>query len=55
MKRVSNDDRFKEMMGDDAYNQVKNMLETFKSDMKSAYKEMLRSNLETIRQEVRSR
>ena len=43
------------MMGEDAYNQVKEMFATFRSDILSDYKESLRSNLETIRQEVRSR
>ena len=55
VKKVSDDDRFKEMMGEDAYNQVKEMFATFRSDILSDYKESLRSNLETIRQEVRSR
>ena len=55
VKKVSDDDRFKEMMGEDAYNQVKEMFATFRSDILSHYKESLRSNLETIRQEVRSR
>ena len=54
-KTVSDDDRLKEMMGEDAFNQVKNMLETFRSDMRSAYEEMVRSNPEAIRQEVGSR
>ena len=44
VKRVSDDDRLKEMMGEDMYHQLKEMFATFRSDMKSAFKEMLRSN-----------
>ena len=54
-KTVGDDDRLKEMMGEDVYHQLKEMFATFRSDMKSAFKEMLRSNLETIREEARSR
>ena len=48
-KRVSDDDRLKEMMGEDAFNQVKEMLATFKADIMSDYKESLREFRELIR------
>ena len=48
-KTVSDDDRLKEMMGEDAFNQVKEMLATFKAHIMSDYKESLREFRELIR------
>ena len=48
-KTVGDDDRLKEMMGEDAFNQVKEMLATFKADIMSDYKESLREFRELIR------
>ena len=45
---MSDDDCLKEMMGDDASNQVRNTSGTFRSDMRSAYTETTRSYLETF-------
>ena len=54
-KTVSNDDRLKEMTGEDAFNQVKEMLATFKADILSDYKEGLREASEQIEQARLSR
>ena len=50
MKRVSDDDRLKEMMGEDVYHQLKEMFATFRSDIVSDYKEGLREARKQIGQ-----
>ena len=52
---VSDDDRLKEMMGEDMFHQVKEMFATFKADILSDYKEGLREASEQIEQARLSR
>ena len=55
MTRVSDDDRLKEMMGEDMFHQVKEMFATFNADILSDYKEGLREASEQIEQARLSR
>ena len=50
MTRVSDDDRLKEMMGEDAFHQAREMLATFKADILSDYKEHLRESLREFKE-----
>ena len=53
MTRVSDDDRLKEMMGEDVFNEVKEMLATFKADILSNYKESLSNYKESLLREFK--
>ena len=55
MKIVSDDDRLKEMMGEDMFHQVKEMFATFKADILSDYKERLRENLREFKELIRQK
>ena len=50
VKRVSDDDRLKEMMGEDAFSQVREVLATFESNILSEYEESMREFKEQIGQ-----
>ena len=43
------------MMGEDVFNQVKQMLATFKADILSDYKEGLRENLREFKELIRQK